>query len=80
MIFEKQRVMGWLESNDVARLETGESYPRKPYIIHNKKRGWSDERDRVPCYYNPPEHPFTVMSNVYECAKALNNLFDGVTT
>ena len=75
MIYDKQKIVGWIDPDALARLERGRD-PYMGYSIYARKKGWKDERVRVPCYYNPPEHPSTVMSNVFECVVSINSLFD----
>jgi hypothetical protein len=75
MIYEKQKVMGWISQETLAKLESGNN-PYKGHAIHPDKTWWKDWVVPVPCYYNPPEHPSAVMNNVFECVVSINNLFD----
>jgi hypothetical protein len=80
MIYEKQRIMGWVNVKDVPKLNEYVCSSNKIFIHDNDgqkfKKFDTSITDRIPCYYNPPEHPSVVMSNVFECVVSINSLFD----
>lgn len=80
MIYEKQRVMGWVNVKDVPKLEKCFISTNKIFIYDNNGTKFDtynkDIGNRIPCYYNPPEHPSVVMNNVFDCVVSINTLFD----
>lgn len=80
MIYEKQRIMGWVEVKDISKLNEYVCSSNKIFIYDNngqKLKAYKENiGERIPCYYNPPEHPSKVMSNVFDCVVSINSLFD----
>lgn len=74
MIYEKQKVLGWINTSDIPKLKNPNGTTYRVFI-HTRKE-YLGETDKVPCYYEPPEHPSAVMNNVFDCAVAINNLFN----
>ena len=75
MIYEKQRVMGWINASDIWKLQNPDAMTNRTFI-YKEKNCWQSTPDKIPCYYNPPEHPSDVMNNLFECAVVINSLFD----